>query len=384
METSGGKKTVFDSFCENLNKKVSKSTKSMAELVKTLIEVIKNKNFKKLCEISENGIPDDLPIMRAYVWKILLGYLPIDSAKWDETLQLKRKDYKVYRKLIKDKLKKELEQQNYKSKEILEQIVKDAYRTNSQLSFFFQSTDRAKPLEKEQILKIYEKRRKWDFSKMENVYIYDNIEYETHADVLVRILFTYSCLIPAISYHQGMNELLAVIYYCYSYDKLYIEEKEEDIEADSFWSFYFLMEKIKNNFDQEGIFYKSGLLGECLEIVDNDIFTDLQDKNIKNEYFSCRWFIMLLSQDFEIWDVVRLWDLILCKENKNYYLFYICLGILIYRKNIILNGDMPEILQRFQSLQDIFCDALIVMARDIKNNWHSKIDNIITKSEKEF
>ena len=36
---------------------------------------------------------------------------------------------------------------------------------------------------------------------------------ETHADMLHRILFIYAKLNPAIKYIQGMNEVLAVLYY---------------------------------------------------------------------------------------------------------------------------------------------------------------------------
>ena len=38
---------------------------------------------------------------------------------------------------------------------------------------------------------------------------------ETYADVLHRILFIYAKLNPGIKYVQGMNEVLAVIYYCF-------------------------------------------------------------------------------------------------------------------------------------------------------------------------
>lgn len=38
---------------------------------------------------------------------------------------------------------------------------------------------------------------------------------ETHADVLARILFIYAKLNPGIRYVQGMNEILAVLYFCF-------------------------------------------------------------------------------------------------------------------------------------------------------------------------
>ena len=378
-------KSCFESFSENLNKKLSHSTKINNQVAQSVIEAIKNKNHKKLYEICESGLPDDLPILRAYTWKINLGYLPIDPNEWDKTLSQKRNEYNIYKKFIKDKLKKELDTKDYKSKEILEQIIKDVYRTNTQLSFFFQPTNKLKPFNKEEILNIFQKRKNWDFSNIEDIYQYDNFENETHADVLTRILFTYSCIIQDVSYHQGMNEILAPIYYCYSYDKLYIEEKEEDIEADSFWSFYYLMNHYKSNFDkeQEGLFFKSEILGKCLEIVDNNIFLTLKNKNVVNEYFCFRWFIMLFSQDFDIGDVLRLWDLLFCHKNKNYFVFYICLGIIVLKKDIVLKGGMAEILQAFQTLDDVLCDDLIFFAKEIKNKWKNKLEKIIAESEKE-
>jgi hypothetical protein len=310
--------------------------------------------------------------------------------KKSSNIKLIEKGYKDLDSLIKNnefqKLKNEIDKKDYKSKEILEQIIKDVYRTNMQLSFFFQPTNKLKNFNKEEILNIYEKRKNWDFSKIEHIYQYDNFENETHADVLTRILFTYSYIIKDVSYHQGMNELLAPIYYCYSYDKLYVEEKEDDIEADSFWSFYYLMNKVKHNFDeeQEGLFLNSEILGKCLEIVDNKIFLNLLEKNVKNEFYCFRWFILLFSQDFEIGDVLKLWDLIFSRENKNYFVFFICLGIIILRKDIILKGGMAEILQCFQSLNDILCDDLIYIAREIKNKYKNKLDTIIAQTEKEF
>lgn len=37
----------------------------------------------------------------------------------------------------------------------------------------------------------------------------------THADVMSRILFLYARLNPGVVYVQGMNEVLATLYYCF-------------------------------------------------------------------------------------------------------------------------------------------------------------------------
>ena len=373
---------VFTNFTKNLTKHLPSCTKSTSETASLVLGIIKSKDQKKLYEICESGLPDDLPILRAFVWKINLGYLPLDISEWDSTLTKKREEYKIYKKFIKEKLTKELDKKEYTSKDILEQIIKDVYRTNTQFSFFFQPTDKNKNFNKEEILNIYNKRKNWDFSNIEEVYKYDNFENETHTDVLKRILFTYSCIIQDVSYHQGMNEILAPIYYSFSYDKLYLEENEEDIEADSFWSFYLLLHGIKNNFeeDQEGLLYKSDVLAECLKIVDEDIYNKLSEKNVKCEFFCLRWFVVLFGQDFDMGDVLRIWDFVFTCENKNYLLFYVCLAVITLRKNTIINGEMNEILQGFQNLRDLICDDVIFLAIEIRNKWKDKLDNIIKKA----
>ena len=372
----------FTDFTNYLTKQLSSCTKATQEIANSALIAIKAKNKDKLYEICESGLPDDLPILRAYIWKINLGYLPLDIKEWDSTLTKKREEYKVYKKFIKEKLTKELEKKEYTSKEILEQIIKDVYRTNTQFSFFFQPTDKNKTLNNEEILNIYNKRKNWDFSNIEEVYKYDNFENETHSDVLTRILFTYSSIIQDVSYHQGMNEILAPIYYSFSYDKLYLEEKEEDIEADSFWSFYFLLHGIKNNFeeDQEGLFYKSEILNECLKIVDENIYNKLIEKNVKCEFFCLRWFIVLFGQDFDMGDVLRIWDFVFSCENKNELLFYVCLSVIKLREDTIISGEMNDILQGFQNLRDLMCDDVVFLAADIRNKWKNKLDNIIRKA----
>ena len=372
----------FTDFTNYLTKQLSSCTKATQEIANSALIAIKAKNKDKLYEICESGLPDDLPILRAYIWKINLGYLPLDIKEWDSTLTKKREEYKVYKKFIKEKLTKELEKKEYTSKEILEQIIKDVYRTNTQFSFFFQPTDKNKTLNNEEILNIYNKRKNWDFSNIEEVYKYDNFENETHSDVLTRILFTYSSIIQDVSYHQGMNEILAPIYYSFSYDKLYLEEKEEDIEADSFWSFYFLLHGIKNNFeeDQEGLFYKSEILNECLKIIDENIYNKLMEKNVKCEFFCLRWFIVLFGQDFDMGDVLRIWDFVFSCENKNELLFYVCLSVIKLREDNIINGEMNDILQGFQNLRDLMCDDVVFLAADIRNKWKNKLAHIIKKA----
>ena len=75
-------------------------------------------------QYSYEGLPDELPILRAFLWKILLNYLPEEHKKWEETLLKQRSQYNNYKKFIEGRLQLELKEKKYKSKDTLEQIIK--------------------------------------------------------------------------------------------------------------------------------------------------------------------------------------------------------------------------------------------------------------------
>ena len=287
-----------------------------------------------------------------------------------------------------EKLKNEFESNNYSSKKLLEDITKDVNRTHIEFSFFFQPVSKSKQFSKEELKEIFEKRQNCSLKDIKDIYRLD-IE-ETHADVLARILFIYAKFTPDISYHQGMNEILAPIYYCYSYDKLYIEETEDTIEADTFWSFYYLMADIKSSFDQndkKGTGFKAEILKKILIIIDKEIYDQLVLYDIKFEFFAYRWFITFFSQDFEMGDLLRLWDLIFSNENKFYYMFYISIALLLFKRDAILKNDMAGIMMEVQKFDDINIEALIKLVGELRRKFDVKIkpmiDQVISEEDED-
>lgn len=378
------KKRIF----ESLSTKVVRCSKRTINATSEVFEAILTKDKSKIVQLSEKGLPDDLQMLRALVWKINLGYLPINYEKWETYLTEKRKTYQYYKKRIIDLLQQEVQQKNYKSKKILEDITKDVNRTHLSFSFFFQPISKEKHFTTEELNQLFKKRQNCSIKDINDVYRL-NIE-ETHADVLARMLFIYSKFTPDLSYHQGMNEILAPIYYCYSYDKLYTEETEETIEADTFWSFYLLMHNIRSSFDNsdnKGTEFKNKILKEILMIVDKEIYDKLESNDVKFEFFVYRWFISFFSQNFDIGDVLKLWDLVFSQENKFYYIFYFSIGILIYKREEIIKNDLAGIMMAIQNLEDIKVDRLINLVIQIKKEYDSQLRPLIdstNRNEKEM
>ena len=366
------------SILQSLQRKVITCSKKTISTISEIMEAIFEKDTEAIKTISEKGIPDDPQMLRALIWKINLGYLSLENDNWEEYLKEKREKYNFYKISFINLLKAEIANCNYKSRKLLEDITKDVNRTHMGFSFFFQPVSKNKHFSKEELKTLYNQRQNCMIKDVKDIYKID-IE-ETHADVLARILYIYSKFTPDLLYHQGMNEILAPIYYCFSYDKVYQEETEETIEADTFWSFYLLMEQIRSSFDdsdEKGTEFKAELLKKILEVVDKEVYDRLVEYDVKFEFFAYRWFISFFSQDFIIGDILRLWDLVFSHENKYYYIFYVSIGILEYKREKILKSEMSEIMMEMQSFEDVNVDRLIKLVRKIKEEYDSQIKSII-------
>ena len=362
--------------------KLEKCSSRTRETTLKVIEAILSKDENEIKRLCEKGLPDDLQMLRSLVWKIILKYLSTDYDKWDDELKDLRDRYDFYKETVTAMIDKEYKDKTYKNLEALGIIRKDINRTYSQFSFFFQPISKDKVYTPEEVQALLKKRQDCDISNIDELYKINAIE--THADVLGRILFIYATFNPDLSYNQGMNEILAPIYYCFSSDKIFTGETEEEIEADAFWAFFNLMKEIRNSWDHsdpKGTFFKNSLLEQMLKIVDKELSDTLEENGVKFEYFAYTWFIRLFSQEFEFLDVLKLWDLVFSTKNRFDYVFYTALAYLQHRRGEIIGNDMAGIMIMFQNTQTIEADVIIPLAKQIKHKYEKKLQHLFKQLE---
>ena len=353
------------------------------------IESLISKNQKNLQIFSENGLPDEIPILRSIIWKINLGYLTINNEEWEKILEDKRNSYIDYKDIFKKKLLEEYKlYQDYdkKSKEekekldkksnklLLEQICKDVYRTHNQMDFFFKPTDENIILSQKELNEIMDNRRNCTMKDINDIYKI-NIK-ETPADVIVRILFIYSTFFPDISYVQGMNEIIAPIYYIFSFDKTYgVETNIDYIEADTFWTFNSLMNQIKDNFNHEKDNEKMGItsrikkLKKMLQILDLQLFEHFEKFKVEYYTFAYRWFILFFSQEFLMIDILRLWDYLFAPNDKFLNCYFVSLAVFELKRDELLVSDLSGILSNLKSFKGLNVEDIISLAKKIKNQY---------------
>ncbi|XP_061657742.1 TBC1 domain family member 13 isoform X3 [Syngnathoides biaculeatus] len=332
-----------------------------------------NINLKTLRELCFNGIPFEGGI-RALCWKILLNYLPLDQTRWDTFLTKEREVYSQFLKemiiqpgIAKAKLglsREDVTMEDhplnpnpdsrwntyFKDNEILLQIDKDVRRLYPDMAFFQRPTDYPCQLILDPQNDYETLRRRVEQTTLKaqtvnrnrsgvtnvsspgkSLNLYPSNEYEVlpsgseaHWEVVERILFIYAKLNPGIAYVQGMNEIVGPIYYTFATDPN--SQWKEHAEADTFFCFTNLMSENRDNFikslddSQCGITYKMESVYSMLKEKDVELYLKLLEQNIKPQYFTFRWLTLLLSQEFLLPDVIRIWDTLFSDQDRFHFL----------------------------------------------------------------
>ncbi|KAM8934445.1 TBC1 domain family member 13 isoform 1-T1 [Pelodytes ibericus] len=349
-------------------------------------------NLSVLRELCFSGIPFEGGI-RCLCWKILLNYLPTDRSLWDSVLKKQRETYSNFLKemIIQPgiaKVKFGISREDvtladhplnpnpesrwntyFKDNEVLLQIDKDVRRLCPDFSFFLNPTEYPCLLimdpqnEYETLRKRVEQTTLKSQTVARNRSGLTNVSSpkktstsyplneckplpsgsEAHWEVVERILFIYAKLNPGIAYVQGMNEIVGPIYYTFATNPN--SAWKEHAEADTFFCFTNLMAEIRDNFikslddSQCGITSKMEKVYSTLKEEDEELYLKLQEQNIKPQFFAFRWLTLLLSQEFVLPDVIRIWDSLFADEKRFDFLMKVSCAMLILIRDQLLAGD---------------------------------------------
>ncbi|KAJ1980921.1 hypothetical protein H4R34_002275 [Dimargaris verticillata] len=139
---------------------------------------------------------------------------------------------------------------------------------------------------------------------------------DLHWEAIERILFIYAKLNRGIGYVQGMNEIVGPLYYVLAQDV--DEESRAHAEADAFYLFTQVMAgPFRDHFVRAldtdpytGIQASMNQFSQMLKQLDAPLWHHLEAEQLHPTYYSLRWFTVLCSQEFNLPDVIRLWDAI--------------------------------------------------------------------------
>nr|XP_019921188.2 TBC1 domain family member 13-like [Crassostrea gigas]XP_034300137.1 TBC1 domain family member 13-like [Crassostrea gigas] len=369
-------------------------------------ERIDLKTLRKLCF---NGCPFEHGY-RSTCWKILLNYLPLDVSQWKEILEKQRKLYThfVHEMIVEPGTKASAGSQAddhplnpnpdsnwgafFKDNDMLLQIDKDCRRLCPDLFFFQKATEypckeiihadsRVETLRKRvEHCVLHSETLKVDRFGKSNMIASrrkTSEEYsllpdgqEAHWEVVERILFIYAKLNPGQGYVQGMNEILGPIYYTFASDPR--NEWKEFAEADSFFCFTNLMAEIRDIFIKTldldavcGIGSMMASFTSKLKEKDEFLYNRIKELDLKPQYYAFRWLTLLLSQEFPLPDVLRIWDSLFADDKRFDFLICICCAMLMILRDEIISEDFPTVMKLVQNFQTSKVDLQRVLSKAV-------------------
>jgi hypothetical protein len=282
-------------------------------------------NMAELRKLAWNGIPHPY---RATAWKILLGYLPTNASRREQTLRRKRAEY---RDAIQQHYDIPDDTRTLQEQETLRQVLVDVPRTAPDVPLF--RNDRIKR-------------------------------------VLSRLLYIWAMRHPASSYVQGINDLttplLAVFLADYFEDSTAMtvldghvmnhlsDDRLDELEADVYWCLTNLLAGIQDHYtaDQPGVQRMVMRLEELVHRIDADLTRHVRDETgIQFLQFSFKWMNCLLLREFQLPCIFRLWDTYLSeKDGFEDFHVYVCAAFLCQFSSQLQEMSFDEL---FAFMQDL-------------------------------
>ncbi|GER28786.1 Ypt/Rab-GAP domain of gyp1p superfamily protein [Striga asiatica] len=335
-------------------------------------------NMGELRRLASQGIPDGASI-RSTVWKLLLGYLPSDRSLWPSELAKKRSQYKHF--------KEELLMNPSEITRRLEKSSLENYELDSSQGFLSRSeiTHDEHPLSLGQS-------SIWNqfFQESEVIEQIDRDVKRTHPDIpffsgdstfarsnqeaLRNILIIFAKLNPGIRYVQGMNEILAPLFYVFKNDSN--EENAVSAEADTFFCFVELLSGFRDNFVQQldnsvvGIRSTITRLSRLLKEHDEELWRHLEiTTKVNPQFYAFRWITLLLTQEFKFADILLIWDTLLSDpDGPQEILLRICCAMLIIVRKRLLAGDFTSNLKLLQNYPSTNISHILYVANKLRGH----------------
>lgn len=191
-------------------------------------------------------------------------------------------------------------------------------------------------------------------------------------EALKRILFIFAKLNPGIRYVQGMNEVLAPLYYVFKTD---IDESNvKHAEEDSFFCFVELLSDFRDHFcqqlDNSAVGIRSTILQmtQLLRKHDEELWRHLEiTSKVNPQFYAFRWITLLLTQEFNFADSIRLWDSLLSNpDGPLEILLRVCCSMLLCLRSRLLAGDFTTNLKLLQHYPSVDINRLLKVADDLK------------------
>merc|ERR1719237_1744449 len=101
-----------------------------------------------------------------------------------------------------------------------------------------------------------------------------------------------------------------------------------------------------------------------IKSIDAKVEARLVDQDIKPQYFAFRWLTLMLSQEFALPDVLRIWDSLLSDDTRCDLLIEVCVAMIMLVREKVMVQEFPENMKLLQNYP--FTDVGIILTAAAK------------------
>ncbi|KAI8636917.1 rab-GTPase-TBC domain-containing protein [Parasitella parasitica] len=340
--------------------------------------------------------------LRSVCWKIFLGYLPtLEVSTWP-SLQLEQRQH--YTDLRRKYIDEPAEKMNKKGEEDLSDNNPLALSDSNPWQQYFADTE---------IRTVIRQDVERTFPDVD--FFRDNHVQQRLTD----ILFIYCKLNRDVSYRQGMHELLAPLYWVLATESLDTDQVDQGhidpatklmlqvldsafVEHDAYILFDNLMTfgKAWYEFNDDSPNHKAAknntkpdilsnhipkltdsaqlnpvvmtchrIHHQYLRTVDPLLYRHLESFGIEPQLYGIRWIRLLFGREFDIYELMKLWDAIFAQDPTLKIVEYVCLVILLRMRDQLLRKDYAECLTLLMRPPQVSKPAsLVEQAKDLQKD----------------
>ena len=410
------------------------STSDIQALLSRLLAILQRPVidlFQLRAFILAQGLPPPgqcAPSLRALVWKLLLGLIPPVRADWVAKLDSHRAIYDQYvfdlvhepelitflrygatspssGRSAKGPVERVTTDDHplappdspsrwrryWADSEIFDQVNKDVYRTRPDMDFFSESSDTLTNAVtvRGRAASLSELEDRPTSPKMHAFKVADVIAPKTHYDRICRILFLYAKL--NCGYVQGMNEIVAPLYYTFYQDPA----EGHFVEADAFFALTAVMQEQRDIFcatldtSSVGMMGRLEKLTRLIEREDPAVAAHLRKIGVKVEFFALRWIMLLFAQEYDMQSVQVLWDSVFSDQTpvarissgQCMLVHYICVAMIRKVREAILAGDFADVMKSLQRFPPFEARDVLVAAMKLRRGYVKSDSILSTNSE---
>ncbi|PKA51494.1 hypothetical protein AXF42_Ash002859 [Apostasia shenzhenica] len=350
---------------------ISRQSQLLSELSKKVIDL------DELRRLAAQGIPDGAGI-RPTVWKLLLGYLPNDRILWREELDKKRNQYQAFKEeflVNPSEITRRLDESTSSRHELNSEGSEALHRLEltddehplslgktSMWNKFFQDSEVIEQIERD-VMRTHPDM---------HFFSGDSAVAKSNQESLRNVLIIFAKLNPGIRYVQGMNEVLAPLFYVYRNDQ--DANNAVFAEPDAFFCFIELLSGFRDNFCQKldnsvvGIRSTISRFSQLLKKHDGELWRHLEiTTKVNPQFYAFRWITLLLTQEFNFADALHIWDVLLSDaEGPQETLLRICCAMLILVRRRLLAGDFTSNLKLLQNYPATNISHLLYVANKLR------------------